>query len=149
MNHSQQLGKVILAITLGFVWITSNFITFHYVCDYPEHGPSFYGFPFVQQTNSTWVNSFSGELYVFGLLGNLALWSLVFYGLIWLINDVLGKKIRKLLFIVGVLTFVLSIIFISLYFQVYEWRFEWSHDDFKLNYYQTDITCERTLRIFD
>ncbi len=148
MKHSRLLGKIVLSITFGFVWIISNFITFHYVCDYPEYGPSFYGFPFVQQTNSTWVNSFSGNLYLSGMMGNLIIWSLVFYMLLSLINDVLGRKIKKALFLLGLLGFVTSIIYISFYFEAYDWRIQWSHDNFKIDYFSDTIQCKRTFYFF-
>lgn len=53
---------------------SSKIVTFEYVCDYPERRPKFYGFPFVQETDSTLVNSMSGDLYILGFLGNFMFW---------------------------------------------------------------------------
>lgn len=148
MKTQNRLGKIILSLILGLIWIISLPITFKYSCDYPEYGPTFYGLPFVQQTNTTWVNSFSGEIYISGFLGNLFLWSLFFFGILNLISYRLRDSLKKLSFYFGLLSFSICIFFVSLHFSVYEWRATWSHNDFKLNYYNKDIQCERDLLFF-
>lgn len=80
--------SVIMAITIT----SSKIITFEYVCDYSEKGPKFYGFPFIQETGSTWVNSMSGEIYVLGFLGNLLFWLAIIGSLFFILSKIMDLQ---------------------------------------------------------
>jgi len=126
---------------LGFV--TDQCLTFEYVCEYPEYGPKFYGFPFVQETDKTWVFSMSGEIYLFGFLGNLVFWTLIIGGIVLLLEKIKEKLTKKIIGIFGWLILAWSLFISVVYFGAVDWRLEFTHDNFKMNYYQTDIDCER------
>ncbi len=133
------MKKILLLIVLSLGMITDDFLVFEYTCNYPELGPKFYGFPFVQETNTTWVNSMSGEIYILGFIGNLIIWTLIF-GIVFQ----LLKRIRNSIgFKVFVTVLMLYALFFScVYFSIIDWRFSYSHDDFKVHYYQSKPDCK-------
>ncbi|WAC03055.1 hypothetical protein N7U66_05350 [Lacinutrix neustonica] len=53
------MKKLIFTIITALGFVTDECLIFEYVCDYPERGPKFYGFPFIQETDTTWVFSMS------------------------------------------------------------------------------------------
>ena len=137
------MKKFIFSIIIALGFITDECLTFEYVCDYTELGPKFYGFPFVQETDRTWVFSMSGEIYLFGFLGNLVFWTLIFSGIVLLLGKIKGKLTKKIIGIFGWLILAWSLFISFVYFGAVYWRLEFTHDNFKMNYYQTDIDCER------
>ncbi|PHS62797.1 MAG: hypothetical protein COB12_10290 [Flavobacterium sp.] len=137
------MKKLIFSIITALGFITDEYLTFEYVCDYPERGPKFYGFPFVQQTDSTWIFSMSGDIYLFGFLGNLIFWTIIIGGIVLLVNIIEGKWTKKIIGIFGWLIFVWSLFISFVHFAAVDWRLEFTHDNFKNNYYQSVIDCER------
>ncbi|WP_298489013.1 hypothetical protein [uncultured Maribacter sp.] len=137
------MKKIIFSIITALGCITDEFFTFKYVCDYPEHGPEFYGFPFVQETNTSWIFSMSGEIYLFGFLGNLVLWTLFIFILVVCLHKIKGKLAQKIIPVFGWLIMAWSILVSFVYFGAIDWRLKYTHDDFKINYYQSYIACER------
>ena len=127
--------------SLGF--ITDEYLIFEYVCDYPEGGPKFYGFPFVQETDATWVNSMSGEIYLLGFLGNLIFWALIIRGIVFIASKLKRKIIKRVIGIFAWLIFTWSLFISFVNFNAVDWRIEFTHDNFKMNYYQSDIECKR------
>jgi hypothetical protein len=119
-------------------------LTFEYVCDYPELGPRFYGFPFIQETNSSWVFSMSGDIYILGFIGNFIFWALFFFGLTLFLKKVKNRFLNILIKILGWSVVVWSVFVAFLYFGAIDWRFEFTHDNFKMNYYEQDIKCDRS-----
>lgn len=139
------MKKLIFSIITALGLITDEFLTFEYVCNYPEYGPKFYGFPFVQETNTTWVFSMSGEIYLFGFLGNLIFWTIIIRGIILLLNKIKVKLMQKIIGVFGLLILAWSLFISLIYFAAIDWRLKYTHDNFKINYYQYNIDCERNL----
>ncbi|SNR16424.1 hypothetical protein [Tenacibaculum jejuense] len=139
----KELKKVVFSIILSLGMITDDFLIFEYICDYPELGPRFYGFPFVQETNTTWVNSMSGEIYLFGFLGNFIFWIVLFRILIQLFIKLKQTVIIKL---IQVLVSVLSLFYTYAYFLAIDWRLSLTHDNFKLHYYQSEPSCKKIFK---
>ena len=142
------MKKYIICFVIALGLTLAKIITFKYVCETDENWPEFYGFPFVQSTNTSWVFSMSGELYFIGLIGNTLFWLLIilfinhFYSKIklsWLIQ--IGKIFSGFI-VLASLVIIISELFI------FDWRLKFNHNDFKLNYYQKDLKCERTLQFF-
>ena len=137
------MKKLIFTIITALGFVTDECLIFEYVCDYPERGPKFYGFPFVQETDTTWIFSMSGEIYLFGFLGNLIFWTIIIGGIVFLLDKIKGKLIKKIIGIFGLLILVWSLFISFVYFGAIDWRLEFTHDNFKMDYYQSDINCER------
>ena len=106
-------------------------------------GPRFYGFPFVQQTNLSWGGTMSGEIYLLGILGNILFWALIFRGLGYLFDLMKNKIIQKALLFFRWAVLVFSLFIVFMYYTVIDLRYKLSHDNFKMNYYEKDIDCER------
>lgn len=140
--------QITSALILALGMITDDWLTFEFICDYKEYGPRFYGFPFVQETNTSWVNSMSGEIYLFGFLGNLLFWTFIFYVIILIINRIKNKIIVKLCNGISLVFVLIALLNSFVYFSVIDWRLEKTHDNFKLNYYTSDIKCERKFKLF-
>jgi hypothetical protein len=122
-------------------------VTIKKICEYPEHGPYYYGFPLIYRTNMTWVNTGSGIIFTLNWIINIIFWLVVSIGL-WNIT----RKILKLkkefpkaimLIIIGI-TIVLQIIEMK----ALDLRYELVHD-VKMNYYQQEINCESKLVFFN
>lgn len=137
------MKKLLSSIIVALGCITDDYLIFEYACDYPEHGPKFYGFPFAQETNSTWVFSMSGEIYLLGFLGNLIFWTVIITGLVFLVSKLNGRLVKKITKLLGWLIIAWSLFISFVYFAAIDWRVEFTHDDFKINYYQSDIDCKR------
>ncbi len=136
-----------LCIAVGFT--LTNLVTFKYVCVTDERWPKFLGFPFVQSTDSTWVFSMSGDLFIKGFIANILFWSLVFYGLIHLLDSVKHRVYRIFAKSTIVLLCLLSLVVIYFESTVFNWNLQWDHDNFKMNYYQEDLDCKQTFTFFD
>jgi len=137
------MKKIIFSLITALGCITDEYFTFQYVCDYPEHGPEFYGFPFVQETSTSWIFSLSGEIYLIGFFGNLVLCTLLIFILVLCLSKIKGKLAQKIILVFGWLIIAWSILVSFVYFGAIDWRLNYTHDDFKINYYQSHIVCER------
>lgn len=137
------MKKLIFSIIIAFGFIMDEYLTFEYICDYPERGPKFYGFPFVQETDTTWIFSMSGEIYLFGFLGNLVFWTIIIGGIALLLDKIKRKLTKKIFKIFGWLIFAWSLFISFVNLAAVDWRLEFTHDNFKMNYYQSDIDCKR------
>lgn len=137
------MKKIIFPLITALGFITDELLIFEYVCDYPELGPKFYGFPFVQETNTSWIFSMSGDVYLIGFLGNLLFWTIIIGGVIFFVAKIKGKLIKRIIGIFGWLIIAWSLFISFVYFTSVDWRLEFTHDNFKINYYQSDIDCER------
>lgn len=135
------MKRLIFTIIVALGIITDEFLIFEYTCDYPEYGPQFYGFPFVQETSTTWVNSMSGEIYLLGFIGNLIFWAIIIGLIIFFFRNTKSKLI--LLFAYLAISWSLFVSFA--YFIAIDWRLEFTHDNFKLDYYQSEIDCDREI----
>ncbi|NER16020.1 hypothetical protein [Spongiivirga citrea] len=142
------MKKILFSLITAFGLICYQPIRFKYACDFKEHGPEFYGFPFVQETG-TWVSSFSGILYLSGFLGNLAFWFVLVYSLVYFIKKTNNRIVNNIKSILVYSIILISIFYGYLHFDVFIWDIEWSHDNFKMNYFQEDVECERTLLFFN
>ncbi|MEL6811329.1 MAG: hypothetical protein AAFP76_08355 [Bacteroidota bacterium] len=142
MSHTF-IKKILLTLSLALAITSNDLLIYEYVCQFPEHGPSFYGFPFVKSTNTSWVFSMSGDLYVLGFIGNVLFWGVLLYIPIHLMGLIKIKRVRNIFMVLGWILFSLGCISTSLGLTVIDWRLEWHHDNFRMNYYQTDIECEK------
>ncbi|WP_452220986.1 hypothetical protein [Lacinutrix salivirga] len=136
-----------LCIAVGFT--LPHFITFKYVCETSERWPHFYGFPFVQSTNGTWVFSMSGNLFISGFIGNVLFWSVLIYGLVYFLDSITSKIFKTVGKVIIVILCALSLFIIYFEVFVFDWNVHWSHNDFKMSYYEQDLDCERTFEFFD
>ncbi|QXP58298.1 hypothetical protein [Olleya sp. HaHaR_3_96] len=143
------MKKILAALCLAVSFTLQHFITFKYVCQTDERWPTFYGFPFVQSTNHSWVFSMSGDLFIKGFIGNILFFGLFFYGVIYLLGIAKHKICKIISKSVIIILCIFSLVFIYFEITVFDWRLEWDHDNFKMNYYQQDLDCEKTFRFFD
>ncbi len=143
------MKKVIFSVIIALGIISSKLIAFEYICEYPEVGPKFYGFPFVQQTNTSWIFSMSGDIYLVGFLGNLMFWSILICLLSLPLNNVKKTSLKKGITIVGYVMICCALLVSYINFAAIDWRIKRSHDDFKIDYYTTQIDCERTLMFWN
>lgn len=137
------IKRILFSIIASLGFICDEMLTFEYVCDYPELGPRFYGFPFIQETNSSWVFSMSGDIYILGFIGNFIFWALLFFGVTLFFKNLKNRFLNILIKIVGWTVVTWSVFVAFLYFGAIDWRFEFTHDNFKMNYYEHDIKCDR------
>ena len=76
-------------------------------------------------------------------------WTVLFYGLIYLILLIKHKIYRIISKGIIIILCALSLFVIYFEMTVFDWSLQWNHDDFKMNYYQQDIDCKRAFRFFD
>lgn len=143
------MKKILASLCIAVGFTLTNFITFKYICNADEYWATFKGFPFVQSTDGPWVNSMSGELFIKGLLGNILFWTFLFYGLIYLFLTIKHKIYSVVTKGIFVVLCILSLVIIYFEITVFEWRLEWDHENFKMNYYQQDLDCKRSFHFFD
>lgn len=146
INHS--IKKYLFLVILAIVFTSSNIVTFEYLCDYPERGPKFYGFPSVQQADTSWVNSMSGEIYVLGFLGNLLFWMAIVGSAFFMLSKVKQVLTKAIINVLVCLFFVLSMYFSLLNFTMVDWNLKWTHHNFKIGYYKSEIVCKRNVVLF-
>ena len=138
---------ILFCLSLGFTIL--NFVRFEYSCKTDELWPKFYGFPFVQWTDTTWVNSMSGDFFLKGFLCNVLFWFAFFYLVIHLLNSIQHKIFKKIINTIIIFLCLFSLIIIYFEFTVFDWRFNWDHNNFKLDYYQEELDCVRTFHFFN
>ncbi|WP_157814134.1 hypothetical protein [Olleya sp. Bg11-27] len=143
------MKKILAALCLAVSFTLQHFITFKYVCQTDERWPTFYGFPFVQSTDHSWIFSMSGDLFIKGFIGNILFLGLFFYGVIYLLGIAKHKICKIISKSVIIILCIFSLVFIYFEITVFDWRLEWDHDNFKMNYYQQDLDCEKTFKFFD
>lgn len=68
--NKDSILKIGFWFLFGFLLRTCELVTVRKICFYPEYGPYYYGFPMIYRTNTTWVNTGSGNIYALGLLIN-------------------------------------------------------------------------------
>lgn len=128
-----------------------DFISFHRKCNWlGDGGPDYYGFPFVYRTQIPWVNSFSGEFYILGYLGN------VFFYLLLVI--VIRKLLRYVLFSDKLKTIlrntskviIIVIAILSLFFTYgIEWNIQWKDGRSEFEYTSgKELKCDCKLEFF-
>lgn len=129
----------IAAFLLPFI----DIISIRYSCFHNEMGPELYGFPFIYRTQIPWVNSFEGNLYLLGYLGN-ALFYLLIIKLIELsLNKINENIIRNKYFKIStIIVFILTIVFSSLPVFIYEWECELTTKKI-LEYADQPLNCEK------
>ncbi|QCE43354.1 hypothetical protein [Psychroserpens sp. NJDZ02] len=142
------MKKILASLCIAVGFTLTNCVSFKYVCETDERWPMFYGFPFVQSTDS-WVFSMSGDLFIKGFIGNVVFWSLLIFGLINLLDTVRHKFFKVIIKVVIVVLCVLSVVLIYFESTIFDWNIHWDHDNFKMNYYQQDLDCEKTFKFFD
>jgi hypothetical protein len=143
------MKKIILSVIIALGVVFSDIIYFEYTCLTNERWPRFLGFPFVQSTDTTWVFSMSGTLFLFGLLCNILFWSLIVLTVVKLINSLRLTKLKTVKKVFNMLLITVSLFITTIYFLAIDWRLKWDHDNFKMNYYQTDLNCERVFHFFE
>ena len=142
------MKKVFYAIIIALGIVCSDTIYFEYECNADERWPRFLGFPFVQSTDTTWVFSMSGELFLFGFLGNIIVWAALLVVIFYFLTKLKFKRSKIIGTILLSIVLVISMFIFIVYFSVVDWRLKWHHDNFKLNYYQKNLECKKTLNIF-
>jgi energy-coupling factor transporter transmembrane protein EcfT len=85
----------------------------------------------------------SGDIYLIGFLGNLIFWAIIIGGIVFFVDKIKGKLTKRIIGIFGWLIIAWSLFISFVYFAAVDWRLEFTHDNFKINYYQSDIDCER------
>ncbi|MFT6334778.1 MAG: hypothetical protein ACJATI_001524 [Halioglobus sp.] len=143
--NKETIFKIGFWFFFGLLLSSVELVTIRKICFYPEHGPNFYGFPMIYRTNTTWVNTGSGNIYVVGLFINSIFWG----GLSYVISNSIRKLINSRSVKIGItITLLLSTIFNCFIFSCFDLSFKFHHTS-KMNYYQQDIECERTVEIFN
>ena len=146
-THKRKIISVVFLFCLGLTFNSFEFLTFMKVCEYPEHGPYFVGFPFIYRTNMTWVNTGSGNYYLLNWLGNIVFWFSVVY-LLWIAL----KKMFKFNGVIPLKGMILGILFSVAYqvtiMNVLDIRYLLVHD-VRLDYYDSDIKCNSKLIFFN
>lgn len=137
--------KLCFWIFFGILVNSFELISIRKICQYPEHGPFFYGFPMIYRTNMTWVNSGSGIIYLFGTLVNAIFWGGMFFGFFQLVAKCLSEKFSKI--IIGIMAVIAFLNFLIVT-NAYELDFK-LHHEVKMDYYQQDIECNRSLKLFN
>ncbi|WP_282069893.1 hypothetical protein [Olleya namhaensis] len=143
------MKRLLATLCIAVAFTLPHFVTYKYVCLTDENWPDFYGFPFIQSTDRTWIFSMSGNLYAKGFIGNVLFWSIFIYGLVYFLDTIKHKFFRVFGKIVIVALCVMSVVVISFEAFVFDWRLEWDHDNFKMNYYIQDLDCEKTFKFFE
>ncbi|WGD34754.1 hypothetical protein [Olleya sp. YS] len=143
------MKKILASLCLAIGFTLPNFISYKFVCATDERWPDFYGFPFVQNTDRSWVFSMSGKFFISGFIGNVIFWGLLFYVIIRLLNLLKHRVfiIVRRVILITLCLFSLWVIYFEL--TLFDWRLQWNHDDFKMNYYQQKLDCKRTFHFFD
>lgn len=141
--NGESMKLLLFSVTTALGIVTSGLFTYEYVCDFPEAGPKFYGFPFVQRTDTTWIFSMSGDIYLFGFLLNVAFWSGIIYLLGWAISPIKNPIIARTRTVLGWAVFGIMLLLSIQNLTIIDWRIKLHHDNFKMHYYQHDIECER------
>ncbi len=143
----RQVLSILFLICLGLLLNSLELVTFYKVCEYPEHGPDYYGFPMIYRTNMTWVNTGSGIIFILNWIVNIIFWIAISIGLWNFIKKILKLKMEFpkpiMLAIIGI-TAVIQLINMD----VLDLKYELVHD-VKMNYYQQEINCESRLLFFN
>ncbi|MEM5538206.1 hypothetical protein [Olleya sp. AS48] len=142
------MKKILASLCIAVGFTLTDSISYKYVCKTDENWPSFLGFPFIQSTDRSWVFSMSGDLFIKGFIGNILFWSLLFYGVIYLLSIAKHKVYKIISKSVITIFCIFSLVFIYFEITVFDWRLEWDHDNFKMNYYIQDLDCEKTFEFF-
>lgn len=135
-------GELLALLAIGFSTPIAEIVTQRLTCDFQgDVGPEFYGFPWAYRTSIPWVNSMSGNLYLWPLIGNTLIHfiaiSLVYYSLKRLASDSSKLMLRKAAFVIaftstGWATFSLAWI---------EWHVEWTNQHI-MQYTNPSMPCE-------
>lgn len=142
------MKKLIFIIPLSISLVLLDLISFKYKCRYEDGGPDFYGFPFIYRTDTSYVNSLSGELYISGFLGNTLFWTLLLFLSIITIKQLIPHINKTILLVLKVLILIISVFIIYVSTEIIDWRYQWNHD-FKINYYPDEVDCNRELLFFN
>ena len=139
------IRKFIFSVIVSIGIVTINIPTFEYIPDYPhgEMGPEFYGFPFIRSTDTTWVNTGSGEIYLIGFIGNIIFWSFLCMTVIYFTEKIKRPIIKIIINSSGVVLVILSVMISILYYSAIEWRIKLDHDSMKNEYFIDDLEYER------
>ena len=143
------MKKILASLCIAVGFTLTNSISYKYVCKTDERWPDFLGFPFVQSTDRSWIFSMSGDLFIRGFIGNILFWGLFFYGVIYLLGIAKHKVCKIISKSVITIFCIFSLVFIYFEITVFDWRLEWDHDNFKMNYYIQDLDCEKTFKFFE
>lgn len=100
----------------------------HIVCHPDGASPQLHGLPFINHTNTPWVNSGEYSLYVKGYLLDLLFWYILFYFLFrWLSRIQINPKPLRIIRIILIsLLLPFLVILLSFKFAVSA-NFEWTH----------------------
>ncbi|WP_272022957.1 hypothetical protein [Olleya namhaensis] len=143
------MKKILASLCIAVGFTLTNSISYKYACKTDERWPDFLGFPFVQSTDGSWIFSMSGDLFIKGFIGNILFWGLFFYGVIYLLG-IAKHRVYKIIFKSVITIFcIFSLVYIYFEITVFDWRLEWDHDNFKMNYYIQDLDCEKTFKFFE
>ena len=142
------MKKVILSIVFAIGIVFSDIVYFEYTCITDENWPTFLGFPFVQSTNTSWIFSMSGELFLRGLLCNILFWGVLIYIFVFFIERITVGKFYIAKWISSLLLMFLALFISIISLLAIDWRMNWDHDNFKRDYYQTELDCERSFHFF-
>lgn len=143
----KQILNILFVICLGLLLNSLELVTIKKVCEYPEHGPFYFGFPMIYRTNMTWVNTGSGNIFILNWLINVIFWIMVSIGF-WhftkrIIN--LKKGFPKAIKLIVVL---IAIVFQIIEKDTFDLEYILVHD-VKMNYYQKEIKCNSKLIFFN
>lgn len=142
------MKKSIIIALFAFGFVFGEPIVLEYNPLYPvgEMGPEYFGFPFIYRTDTTWVNSMSGEIYLKGLIVNFIFWVIVILITVFCIDKLNGrfKKVTQIFFI----SFGLFVCLIALTNTVIDWKLHFDHNNMKGDYFINELDYTKKIHFF-
>ncbi|NVK03200.1 MAG: hypothetical protein HWD92_00195 [Flavobacteriia bacterium] len=140
------MKKAIILLLFAFGFVFGEPIAFEYLPVYPtgDPGPEYYGFPFIYRTDTTWVSSLSGILYLKGLIANLLFWAIISFLASRGIDKLRGKpKIASQ--IVAIVFGIYLVLVAFLKVSINDWSIQYDHDNMKMDYYNEELDYHREI----
>ncbi|HAW20722.1 MAG TPA: hypothetical protein DCX14_11110 [Flavobacteriales bacterium] len=142
--------QVIFSIVVGLAMVLSNAISIEYIPNYKsDMGPEYFGSPFIMSTDTTWVNSFTGELYLKGLFSDVLIWGLLIYSVLLFLSRIQNKWARRIMLSLGTITFILAFAFVSMDLFIMDWRVHWNYTDADATNFHEEQYPEKRFHFFD
>lgn len=140
----RQLLIILTSLSLPFC----DIISIRYNCFHEEMGPTLYGFPFIYRTEIPWVNSFEGNLYILGFIGNVLFYFLIINLIIIGLKRINEKIISNRIIKIGSIIFSMPIIFVGVFnIFIYEWELYFTTEEI-LKYADEPLNCMKELIFF-
>nr|WP_299035114.1 hypothetical protein [uncultured Tenacibaculum sp.] len=135
---STLIKNILFSIITALGCITDTHLMFEYVCTSLEPSPKYYGFPFVQEADTTCYSSLTGEIYIYGFLGNWLVSAIIIYVIV---NFIITNQSFMTTLIKGFVC-IWALFTAFVYFVVTDWKIHPTHNNFKTVYHLTNGDCK-------